>query len=366
MILILNMSLTIAVLASLDSLRRATTTAALLCDLPSALAVHLDVDPDAGRLLRTVHDRLGVHERTAFDLQPSRVPNQVCDAALGAVEQLLASTSAQARTILLVLPVAAEPLPVMRGLQRLVRALPTWRRPALGPVITAIQADRLEDDLLGDDLLADRRLALHPHDRRSVAEVVCHQVETSDAVVHHEPLDPRAYTLLRHLTRASTHREMDACEAVTNSNPTGLSGPTARADLRMARPTGEPDALGIWTLDLASWRPLHPGRLHEGIEAMTYGSVRGRGVFCLATRPHVPAAWDAAGGQVSIGVVGPWLTAKPTTRIIVTGRCGHPDVISYAFDRTQLTDAELSRGLDWWAGQDDGFDEWLGDRHAAR
>ena len=131
-------------------------------------------------------------------------------------------------------------------------------------------------------------------------------------------------------------------------------------------PTGAPDADGVWTLDLRTWRPLHPQRLHEEVEAVATAGTRSRGRFWLPGRPAVVGAWDGGGGQLSLGDVGYWDKTERSTRLVVTGM--HPALrahVAAAFDRVALTDAELARGRDWWVARDDGFDQWLGARDAA-
>jgi G3E family GTPase len=115
-------------------------------------------------------------------------------------------------------------------------------------------------------------------------------------------------------------------------------------------------------VDLDSWRPLHPDRLHESIEALASGPLRGRGRFWLPTRPDTLAVWDGAGGQLSIGVAGGWIGVPRRSRLVVTGTAPDPGLLEQAFDRALVTDAELGRGIGWWAGRGDGFDPWLGER----
>jgi G3E family GTPase len=124
------------------------------------------------------------------------------------------------------------------------------------------------------------------------------------------------------------------------------------------------DADGVWTLDLRSWRPLHPERLRHRIGDLGGGARRSRGRFWLPTRPSTTCCWDGAGGQLSIGSVGPWLGNQPSTRLVVTG-IDDPSRVEAAFDEVLLSDAELAKGLSRWQGTDDGFDPWLGEPAAA-
>jgi G3E family GTPase len=227
-------------------------------------------------------------------------------------------------------------------------------------VLTAADPAALEWDLFGDDLLAERGLALAEDDRRAVGEALAHQLEFADVVVlgGEPPAGPdRTRTLLSHLVRA----EPDL-RAVGALRPAGLLGPRIdddRGDPRHARPTGAPDADGVWTLDFHSWRPLHPERLLAELPTLGEGWLRARGRFWLPTRPDTVAVWDGAGGQLSVGALGTW-ESPPETRVVVTGLDEDPARLREAFARALLTDTELARGLHRWTGAEDGFDEWLG------
>lgn len=138
-----------------------------------------------------------------------------------------------------------------------------------------------------------------------------------------------------------------------------------RVDAMTVQPTGAADREGVWTVDLRSPRPLRPVRLTERIEELGVGRLRGRGHFCLPTRPDTVCAWDGAGGQVSIGAIARWARRRPQTRLVVTGvdpvdRCRVED----AFRAVVMNPAEYaSRAA--WPGLDDGLDTWLGERDTA-
>jgi len=243
-------------------------------------------------------------------------------------------------------------------------------------VVAVADARTFEVDLFGDDLLTERGLAHCSDDRRAAGEVLAHQVEQADLVLvdgldDELPGTPSSSVkaLLAHLVRAP---------ATVRSGPHEVSGREllnlhadprrnlARADPLAMAPTGAPDADGVWTLDLRTWRPLHPQRLHEEVEAVATAGTRSRGRFWLPGRPAVVGAWDGGGGQLSLGDVGYWDKTERSTRLVVTGM--HPALrahVAAAFDRVALTDAELARGRDWWVARDDGFDQWLGARDAA-
>lgn len=127
----------------------------------------------------------------------------------------------------------------------------------------------------------------------------------------------------------------------------------------------------VWTLDLRSDRPFHPGRLLESIERIGGGPRRSRGSFWLPSRPADVCVWDGAGGQLSIGTAAPWGTDTPLTRIVVHGLASgplasSPDDVQEAFEHCLLSDAELADRGPYWEVASDGLEPWLGDvRRAA-
>ena len=73
--------------------------------------------------------------------------------------------------------------------------------------------------------------------------------------------------------------------------------------------------------------------------------------------------WDGAGGQLSVGTLGDWRSSPgglASTRLVVTGVDTDPATVRAAFTAALATDAELARGLGWWASRGDGLDPWLG------
>lgn len=354
---------------SLDPVLRDVTAAALLCDLPGAVALQHDLhaDPAAGwALRRTIHDLDGVIEREFVHLDHPCLACALREDVLPTLRRLTAPDRTRRRpsAVVLALPVTAEALPVVRAVQSLGESAGA----VAAAVLTTVDAATLEPDLFGDDLLAERGLELSADDRRAVGEVLAHQVEYADVLVtvDDDGPPPRAAALLAHLAPPATR--VETLHALHPGALLDVRRPVVddRGDLCRAAPvvTGH-DAHGFWTVDLDTWRPLHPDRLHESIEALAWGPLRGRGRFWLPTRPDTLAAWDGAGWQLSIGAVGTWRAAPRRTRLVVTGSDHDADLVCEAFDRALLTDAELARGLDWWAGRKDGFGPWLGDDREA-
>lgn len=355
----------VAILTSVDPVLRETVASGLLWDLPGTAAVVLDVIQEPQPVLRgTVLDGIEVLDRFERPLADECVGCAIRAQALDVVDRLVRVGSWS--QLIVVAPVGYEPAPLADALPRT-----GGREPGsvvdVTSVVAAVELDRLHHDLFADDLLAERGLGFDAADRRSVGEVLARQVELADLVVVSSPSAATrpaaiARTVLRHLVRPGV-----ATTAVNDLDPAALFNPAiGPADRRRdtdgaeVRRSGARDEDGVWTLELSSWRPFHPGRLYAHLAALTAGPQRGRGHFWLPGRPSTMCRWDAVGGQLSIGVTGTWDASPASTHLVVTGLGRRRERIVRAFQRCLLTDVELSSGTDRWLGVDDGFSPWLG------
>jgi len=346
------------VLTSIDPVLRESAVDGLVSDLPGAVALRVDMCVGQGLVHRTVYDTAGVIEDAWVPLDHVCLSCALREEILPTLERV--ATTLRPPAIHVALPVTAEPMP-------LVAALRAYAPVEVRGVVSVFDAEPLEKDLLGDDLLAERDLAFTGTDRRSVGEVLAHQVESADLLLTPEPPPARAAALLDHLTdarRQLLHEADGHALAVACRDSPSAPNDSLRGDLLHVRSTGASPSAGVWTLDLQSWRPLHPQRLLDQVVNLGTGAVRGRGHFWLPTRPTVVCAWDGAGGQLSIGDHGRWPT-RPDTHLVITGTAPDPDALIRAFDTALMDDGELARGLARWHGQPDGLDRWLGEQRGA-
>ena len=345
---------------SLDAVLRDGLTTGTLLDVPGALAVRYDVDERAGVLDRAVLDVGGALDTARIPLDDGCVACTLRSDLLPTLRRLACRRPA---AVVLAPPPTTEPAPLLAMLADTPAGL------RAGAVLVAAHAGGLEVDLLDDALLVEAGLARSPDDRRAVGEVLAHQLEAADAVLLDTAPAPPAGTLLRHLVPAATTvgvlHETSPADLLAVRRPAD----DPRGDLRRPSPTGAADADGVWTLDLSSWRPLHPARFLDVLEDLGGGRLRGRGRFWLPSRPFDLAGWDGAGGQVQVGPLGSW--ARPggpghaSTRLVVTGLGGDPARVTAAFDRALVTDAELVRGTATWQLPFDGLEPWLGPLRAS-
>jgi len=345
---------------SLDSVLRDTAASGLLCDIPESVVLRHDLTPD--RLLhRAVYDRDGMREQETIDLEHGCLSCALREDIIPSLRRLVSDRLRPPTVLILALPATAEALPLVRALQPLDGPAAVSGA-SVAAVLAAVDMATFAADLLGDDLLAERALHTSDEDRRSVGETLAQLVEFADAVISPNPIPAVTAHLLAHLSGPDVPvLDLHAADPLPllqirrrHDDP--------RGDLRQVSASTATDTDRVWTLDLNTWRPLHPDRLHEGIEALGAGPIRGRGVFWLPTRPQLVGAWDGAGGQLSIGSIGRWGGSERRTRLVITGVDHDPVLVREAFERALLSDVELGRGLDWWVGRDDGFDPWLGER----
>ncbi|MFC7624325.1 CobW family GTP-binding protein [Microlunatus sp. GCM10028923] len=351
----------VAIIAAVDPVARQSAAATFLLDLPDVVQVSygLVTDRPAMALHRVVADQDGTAESEVIELDHECLG---CTLRHDVLETLVRLAEVgRWRTAVLALPLATPPEPIAAAIDTAIRdGRLTGIR--LAPVVAAVDGETAVQDVLGDDLLDERGLAHGSRDRRSVGEAVCAQVEYADAVLAVGNSGRQAIGLLRHLRApsaflASPHR-VDVADLIGRRHDLELA--RTRTDPLRPAASPRPDADGVWTLVLQSGRPFQPHRLMARLEDLGTGSIRSRGHFWLPSRPGVACVWDGSGGQLSVGVHGPWRDRMPGTSLTVTGvDAAERERIRDAFGAVLMTDQELG-DLDAWRGVDDGFDPWLG------
>ncbi|MFT4298153.1 MAG: GTP-binding protein [Aeromicrobium sp.] len=348
----------VILVTGIDAAAMEAATVGLQFDLPQAAVMRHSLDVAAQTLTRRVSDLGGLVESEQMDLDHACVSCALREDIVPTLERLAAAGRWGA--IIAHLPVSAEALQVCRVIAMDRRIAPHVR---ISAVVHALDGTTAYDDLLGDDLLVERGAHTSEDDTRGLAEAHCALVEYADAIVAIGDLDEPDTHLVQAIARPTALLARDACAL----DPAGLTGDlhqharTERWVDVVRRGTLPPlESEHVWRLDLRSPRPLHPGRLLDGIEALGGGPRRSRGCFWLPTRPGSICAWDGAGGQLSIGTASPWGRSTPLTRIVVTGVDDEREALVDAFQRALLTETEqIDRGL-YWEVAHDGLEPWLG------
>lgn len=335
----------------------AAATIALQWDLPAAVVMRHDIDPEAEMLVRTISDATGLIERREIDVEHACISCAIREDIVPTLERLAASGRWGA--IIAQLPVTAEFTQVCRVLGYIPEVAPQVR---VAATVVALDGETIVDDLLGDDLLVERVLPVREDDQRGVGETASAMVEYADVVAIFGEHEPRAWEVVHALVRPGAMLTTAIGEVDVELLLAGVHDHDHSEDWAAVVRSGDvPSHDGdAWVLDLRSERPFHPGRLMEHVEALGRGARRSRGCFWLPTRPAQVCQWDGAGGMVSIGPAHHWETTAPLTRIVVVGLDDGRDALEQTFHACLLTDEELAERGRFWEVADDGFEPWLG------
>lgn len=336
----------------------ATATIGMQWDLPSAVVVRHEIDPEREMLIRTVSDARGLLERIEISVEHACVGCAIREDVVPTLERL--AVTGQWGAIIAQLPVTAEANQVCRVLGYEPDAGPHLR---IAAALVAIQGETIPADLLGDDLLIERDLPVRGDDERGVAETTSALVEYADLIVISGTFEAGSRDLVATIARPGA-LILDSCADIAAATLLeGIHDHEHSEDwVQVVRrdPLPSPRGTSAWVIDFTSDRPFHPGRLQERIEALGRGARRSRGCFWLPSRPHQVCQWDGAGGMVSIGPSDHWDGTDPLTRIVVVGVDDGRDELSAAFQSCLLTDAELDERGRYWEVSSDGLEPWLG------
>ncbi|WP_082093454.1 CobW family GTP-binding protein [Demequina sediminicola] len=350
--------LTVSILSTMDPVIRAAVSFSVALERSDTVVVHHDLVGDEIR--RVVSDSSGIIEQDATTLEHACLGCAIREDLTPTLERL--QMLGRWSTVLVALPVTAESAPVTRAIDMARAPGGSLNGVRLGTVMCAVDADTIAEDAFSSDFLHDRGLALVEDDYRVVAEAVAPMLAHADvvALVCDGSPSASASATVDHLRGRGSHVLSMAAEVLDGDV-------VARAQHRCERALGRIDPLrlernvardrdGIWSVELKSAKPFHPGRLRERLADLGSHNVRARGHFWVPTRPDNPCAWDAAGRQVSVGSLEGWESQRPGTRIVFTGRGPERDVIAQAFRACLIRDDERSQ--DWSHGDD--LSDWLG------
>ncbi|MFI9273502.1 GTP-binding protein [Kitasatospora sp. NPDC052896] len=378
-------------------------------ETPGVAALALRAHPDGRELAWRLLERSGPLDGGSVPVDGDRGPDsrpsssRLLPAALLPLLLRLARAGRH-RHLLLTLPPGMEADLVALGLlhgQARGQALADHLR--IDTVAVAVDLSRTEDDLNSGDRLARHGLALGPHDRRTLAETAARHLESADLVVTASTNDPdptasaRAATLIRHLApaAATTHLCHDPLTgSLRTSDPAPLTGAhlfdadRARERHGPLPPPTRPPApeYGVRSTRWTSRRPLHARRLHDALEQICAGALRGHGHLWLANRPGTIHRWESAGEHLAIQTTGNWLpdhddpawqaaSAQRRTfaallwdpyygerrcELTFTGIDLDVPALHRLLNDCLLTDTELSLGAERWTLSDDPFADALG------
>lgn len=350
----------VVILASTDAVERDAAILSMLLEVPGLVVVAHDLSEESGEptLRREVSDAGGVRHRADVHLDHPCLGCMIREDAAPAIAALLAE---DLPGVLLALPLGAQIFPAAHSLLGHMDdtgILYGFRLGATTAVTSSSGALRQLDD-------ADE-------------DLVTHLVEADLVVVSdgdESEADPLGADLVDALRGPASRRVDDLCgtwatEALSmRHDPEALARradpASAEAGHGFARHGVRPDGLevspsGAWRLVLRSDRPLHPDRLMASIRLLGAEHTISHGRFRVANRPDALCDWQAVGGSVRIGTVGP-VSGAADTRIVVVGHGEGHRGLQRAFEHSLTTEAELRAGIGSWLGRPDPLLPYLGE-----
>lgn len=362
----MSSELPITLLTGVDETLRSTVGSTLLAASGAAVLVRYDVrDLPGGSVVRIAETRSGVIDREVI-----RMGHPCVSCAMrGSLTDLLKSIAATDKY-----DAAIVSVPGAGDSQALAEDIARVEELRVDLVLAVVDTGTFVEDVTGDASIHDRGVPTAAEDGRAIAEVVVRQLEYANAVVLDRPaetshalaqaINPQAMIQttddVSELVGVRLH-DPDAAE--TWVEPGSISAPL--------QPSGRVDTL-VWQ----SARPFHPERLYDALEDLVAGTARGKGTVWLASQPRARLGWDSFGTNISLGVLGRWLTDLPPERWSEVGQAHqarsalewhpeHGDRATYlSITGVELDVRELRRRLDGCVLRADEWDSKLTDPFA--
>ncbi|KAJ1616933.1 cobalamin synthesis protein cobW C-terminal domain-containing protein [Pavlovales sp. CCMP2436] len=259
---------------------------------------------------------------------------------------------------------------------------------ALDTLVTVTDASVLLDELGSAELLAGRGWQAAEGDARSVAGLLCEQLEFCNVIVLNKCTLGRLRALLRvlnpHARVLETTRGAVRVSDVLGTGAFSLGAAEAHPAWLLEAREGEhlpkSEEYGIFSFTIRAPVPFHPARLAEAADEMCARTgalgvlVRAKGVAWLASRHARQATLALAGRRFSMEPGPPWWDAidreawpeglagdlKPLWRELHGDQQSEVVVIGVLMDRaavearlrcTLLTEAEMATGPEAWAAE---------------
>lgn len=230
----------------------------------------------------------------------------------------------------------------------------------LDTMVSLVDTSTFLGAVSGSARLADQGLEAGEGDERTIADLLCDQVEFANviALTKTDLANPRVLEATEALVRKLnpqakivhvTNGEIDL-DAVFD---TGLYDAQAAANTPgwaeelAGGHTPETEEYGISSTVFRANRPFHPGRLDAAL-ATTRGIVRSKGYCWLADYPQVAAIWSQAGPNLTISPAATWHdviqqggdVTEPGQELVFIGIKLDHALVQEAFGQALLTDAE--------------------------
>jgi G3E family GTPase len=197
----------------------------------------------------------------------------------------------------------------------------------LDTMVTVVDALNFLDEYQNADALRERGLALNEHDDRTLANLFIDQIEFANVILINkcDLVEEEGLNLLESILRsfnpeAKILRSEFGKVLLQEILNTGLFDFEEAAEapgwlkLMRGEENSEVDEYGIGNFVFKSDRPFHPDRLWHVLHNCMSGVLRSKGFFWLATRPDWVGNWSQAGQSFTIGVMGKWWAAVPSSQ----------------------------------------------------
>lgn len=293
----------VVLVAGLHRQARSQVVEALLAAVPRSIAVHHGFeDVGEGVVHRSTRDRWGAHARRGIQLVHACASCALREDLLPFLRKLAAENEYD----MCVVDAwdSVEPHTVSE-------ALAAEAELVLGAVITAVDADELINDLTSHDDLENRGLDIARDDDRTVPEVLTRQIEYPTALVMlGGSASSTAWAVLEQLNPAALIMPLSRRIAEVVAGPFDPQAAAERVNPAWAQYA--PCTTGrVSTFTWTRKRPLHTERLHDALEEIVSGSLRGRGRIWLASQPDTLLVWDSHEDLLVVASAGPWLASLP-------------------------------------------------------
>ena len=299
-------------------------------------------------------------------------PGAVCDAiARVAPNDVMLEIHPSAVPIEVVISVAAV------GDDRTLR--PGSEALRIGNLVSVLDASTFWQDIRSDALapLPPLPCVTHGEHDRTVADALVEQIEWASIVVINKTdlsstagiadlrefvrlLNPSSHVVFARHGRSSTGRWLPPRENMLNwlqQNPGWIRQLNGEGLLTSSR-------TGLGCVVYRDPRPFHPGRLAHFLSSKTAESgeiLRSRGLFRLASRPHIVGSWNSAGPTIGFEPTSmgshdpesPW-----GQEIAFFGRNLDAARLTANLNACLLTDHEFVDGPIEWKSLDDPFPAW--------
>ncbi|MCI5065580.1 zinc metallochaperone GTPase ZigA [bacterium] len=266
----------------------------------------------------------------------------------------------------------------------------------LDTMVTVIDALNFLDEHRNAEALRERGLAVSEDDDRTLANLFIDQIEFANVIIINkcDLVEEDGVHLLESILRsfnpeAKIIKSEFGVIALQEIIGTGLfdfeKASQAPGWLQVMRgeEESEVDEYGIGNFVFTSPRPFHPERLWRVLHHSLGGVLRSKGFFWLASRPDWIGNWSQAGQSFTIGAMGKWWAAAPSsewpkdqvtrdavlkdwdetfgdrkTVIVFIGQEMPQEELTEALNSALLTKEEIKLPRTEWAKFDDPFPQW--------